>query len=227
MIDLQLWKERKKALKLSLQDIANETGISISTLKDIFRGATTDPRIETVQRIEKVLGVEHFFTPPANALMELRIKAELTREQMAQKLGIEELYLYDFMECGIKPISNKHLQIICDTFGVTMDYLLGKPVKEIEDAAGNALEDERKDIGRELRDITFILSNASTTERMQYYNRLSERDKALFVISLLCTKEDLLARKESLISKYFSIDALEIYQTTPQMWEHPEMNDEQ
>ena len=70
MIDLQLWKERKKALKLSLQDIANETGISISTLKDIFRGATTDPRIETVQRIEKVLGVEHFFTPPANALME-------------------------------------------------------------------------------------------------------------------------------------------------------------
>ena len=55
MVDLELWKQRKKELGLSLQDIADISGVSISTVKDIFRGATTDPRIETVQRIENLL----------------------------------------------------------------------------------------------------------------------------------------------------------------------------
>lgn len=67
MVNLDLWKERKKQLKLSLMDISNLTEISISTLKDIFRGATTDPRIETVQRIERALGLEERENrPPSN-----------------------------------------------------------------------------------------------------------------------------------------------------------------
>ena len=227
MIDLQLWKERKKALKLSLQDIANETGISLSTLKDIFRGATTDPRIETVQRIEKVLGVEHFFTPPANALMELRLKAGLTREQMAQKLGIKEVYLYDFMEFGALAINKKYLQIICDAFGVTMEYLLGKSVKDIEDLAGEALEEERKRIGQQLRDIEFILSAAPTVDRMNYYHNLSEERQAIFVTYLLATKEDLVAYKESLIAEYFNADEFTVYQEKQYLWKQTETTDEQ
>jgi transcriptional regulator with XRE-family HTH domain len=67
MIDLQLWKAKKKELNLSLQDIAQQTEVSISTIKDIFRGATTDPRIETVQRIETVLGLNEK-TPPVREL---------------------------------------------------------------------------------------------------------------------------------------------------------------
>ena len=58
MVNLDLWKQRKKELNLSLMDISKETEISISTLKDIFRGATSDPRIETVQRIERALGLD-------------------------------------------------------------------------------------------------------------------------------------------------------------------------
>lgn len=55
MYDLELWKARKKELKLTLDDIAERTGISISTIKDIFRGATYAPRVDTVQAIERVL----------------------------------------------------------------------------------------------------------------------------------------------------------------------------
>lgn len=58
MVNLALWKTRKKELKLTFDELAAITGSSISTLKDIFRGKTTDPRIDTVQAIEKALGLE-------------------------------------------------------------------------------------------------------------------------------------------------------------------------
>ena len=57
MLNLSLWKDARKRLGLTLEDVARLSGISISTIKDIFRGATTDPRIETVQAIERVLGL--------------------------------------------------------------------------------------------------------------------------------------------------------------------------
>ena len=62
-IDLELWNAKRKQLKISLSLLAEKTEISISTIKDIFRGATTDPRIETVQRIERALGIEEEKTP--------------------------------------------------------------------------------------------------------------------------------------------------------------------
>lgn len=57
MYNLDLWKRRKKELHLTLQDISEQTGIGISTIKDIFRGATYAPRIDTVQAIENALGI--------------------------------------------------------------------------------------------------------------------------------------------------------------------------
>ncbi len=57
MYNLQLWKIRKKELNLTLEDISDRTGISISTIKDIFRGATYAPRIDTVEAIERALEI--------------------------------------------------------------------------------------------------------------------------------------------------------------------------
>ena len=57
MLNLELWNTQRKKLKLTLADIAEQSQISISTIKDIFRGATTDPRLETVQAIERTLGL--------------------------------------------------------------------------------------------------------------------------------------------------------------------------
>lgn len=58
MRKLDLWKQRKKDLKLTYEDIAEKTGIAISTIKAIFGGATYAPRIDTVQAIEKVLKLD-------------------------------------------------------------------------------------------------------------------------------------------------------------------------
>lgn len=64
MINIELWNQRRKELKISLLALSQKTEISISTIKDIFRGATPDPRVETVQRIEKALGLDKEKSPP-------------------------------------------------------------------------------------------------------------------------------------------------------------------
>ncbi len=63
MYDLELWKQAKKNQKLTLEDIAKKSNIGISTIKDIFRGVTYAPRLDTVEAIEKALGINQ---PNAN-----------------------------------------------------------------------------------------------------------------------------------------------------------------
>lgn len=58
-MDLELWKKQKKELGITFDDLSQKTHISISTLKDIFRGKTYAPRIDTVQAIEKALGLSN------------------------------------------------------------------------------------------------------------------------------------------------------------------------
>lgn len=57
MYDLELWKRRKKTLHLTFDELSVKSNVSISALKNIFRGTTTDPRIETVAAIERALDI--------------------------------------------------------------------------------------------------------------------------------------------------------------------------
>ncbi len=56
-MDLELWKQRKKELHLNYDKIAELAGISKRSVEDIFRGYTITPRIDTVEAIEKALGL--------------------------------------------------------------------------------------------------------------------------------------------------------------------------
>ena len=88
MVNLELWKAQKKKLHLSLMDLSNLTDVSISTLKDIFRGATIDPRIETVQRIERALGLDKEKSPPMELSEEeqelVSLISQLTDEEVKE-----------------------------------------------------------------------------------------------------------------------------------------------
>ena len=57
MKNLQLYRERKKELKLTNDDIAVKSGIPKRTVEDFFRGASQNPRIDTVEAIESALGL--------------------------------------------------------------------------------------------------------------------------------------------------------------------------
>lgn len=56
-MDLDLWKKKRKELGLRYEDLAKLAGISKRSVEDIFRGHTTKPRIDTVEAIERALGI--------------------------------------------------------------------------------------------------------------------------------------------------------------------------
>lgn len=56
-MDLELWKKMKKEKKMTLQDISDISNIPKRTVDDIFAGVTKNPRTDTVEAIEKALGL--------------------------------------------------------------------------------------------------------------------------------------------------------------------------
>lgn len=56
-MDLDKLIKAKKEKGFTFEELAKRSDISISALKDIFRGKTPAPRIDTMQAIEKALGI--------------------------------------------------------------------------------------------------------------------------------------------------------------------------
>ena len=56
-MDILLWKQKKKELKLTNQGISDISGVPKRTVEDIFAGVTKFPRSDTVDAIEKALGI--------------------------------------------------------------------------------------------------------------------------------------------------------------------------
>lgn len=61
---LELWKQQKKRLGLKYDDIAAMSNIPKGTIQNIFAGYIDNPRIDTVQAIEKALGLSADSPPP-------------------------------------------------------------------------------------------------------------------------------------------------------------------
>ena len=75
---LELWKEQKQKLKLKYDDIAERSNIPKGTIQNIFAGYIDNPRIDTVQAIERALGLN---------------KLEWTDEEKAQGVGSHSVKL--------------------------------------------------------------------------------------------------------------------------------------
>ena len=57
-MDIEQLKKRRKELKMTYEELAIKSGIPLRTLENIFHGVTKNPRIDTLQAIEKALGIE-------------------------------------------------------------------------------------------------------------------------------------------------------------------------
>ena len=64
-MDIELWKKQKKELKLTFDDLAELSGVSRRQLFYLFNGNAKNTGIETVQRIERALGLEKEKSPPS------------------------------------------------------------------------------------------------------------------------------------------------------------------
>ena len=56
-MDIELWKNKKKELNLTFDDLAKTTGVSVRTLKSLFSGERKNTTTFTKQAIEKALGI--------------------------------------------------------------------------------------------------------------------------------------------------------------------------
>lgn len=57
MINIERLKEAKKRMKITYEELSSLSGVPISTIYDLFRGVTTDPRAGTLEAIERALGL--------------------------------------------------------------------------------------------------------------------------------------------------------------------------
>lgn len=56
-MDVKIFLKKKKELKLSYDELAELSGIPKTTLTNILLGRTLNPRIDTIQAIERALGL--------------------------------------------------------------------------------------------------------------------------------------------------------------------------
>ncbi len=62
-MDIDYVKKLMKERKITYDDLAQMTNLSISAIKKIFSGIAKYPRIDTVEAIEKALGIEKEKSP--------------------------------------------------------------------------------------------------------------------------------------------------------------------
>lgn len=89
-MDIQRIKLLMKENKITYEMLSKESKIPLNTLKNIFRGKTVNPRIDTVEAIEKALGLnqEPRVTSEQSELIELI--NSMNEEELAELTQIVE-----------------------------------------------------------------------------------------------------------------------------------------
>lgn len=85
-MEVQEIKSYLKDNKITYQELSDKSGIALNTLKNIFRGKTPHPRIDTMQALERALGLDNDKNPPDRELSEgenqlIELIGELTDEE--------------------------------------------------------------------------------------------------------------------------------------------------
>jgi transcriptional regulator with XRE-family HTH domain len=97
-MDIEYLKKVKKEKRMTLQQISDLSCIPKRTVDGIFSGKTKNPRIDTMQAIERALGLEEQKTPPVQELTEdeqeiFTIISQLTDEEIQEARAILQYIL--------------------------------------------------------------------------------------------------------------------------------------
>ena len=79
---IEALKQRKKELKMTLQEISDKSNIPKRTVDGIFSGKTKNPRIDTLQAIERALGLSPELSEEEKQLVSLI--SQLTEEEVKE-----------------------------------------------------------------------------------------------------------------------------------------------
>ena len=92
-MNVEVYKAKLKEEKMTYEDLANKTGLSLGCIKRIMAGIARYPRIDTIEAIEKALGISNALTPEEQAT-----GASTTKKICISP--IEDEMLYVFREVG-------------------------------------------------------------------------------------------------------------------------------
>lgn len=79
---LLMWRNTKKALKFTNQEIADKAKLPLRTVEQVMCGKVKSPRLDTVQAIESALGLNALWTSDdyVNGVMDTK-KVSITADQ--------------------------------------------------------------------------------------------------------------------------------------------------
>lgn len=83
MINIERLKKAKKAKRMTFAQLSASSGVPESTIYDIFRGVTVAPRIDTMQAIERALGLNALSEEERAAGGVDSVKISVNADQMA------------------------------------------------------------------------------------------------------------------------------------------------
>lgn len=87
-MDIQEIKAYMKANKITYDELAERSQLSISTIKKIFSGISKYPRIDTIKTIERALGLDKEKSPPMELSEEeqelVSLISQLTDEEVKE-----------------------------------------------------------------------------------------------------------------------------------------------
>lgn len=81
-MEIQAIKKHMKDNHITYDELSKRSGLSISTIKKIFAGISQYPRIDTMQTIERALGLAPTFTDEE--------RAQGVTDTVSRKLTVEE-----------------------------------------------------------------------------------------------------------------------------------------
>jgi transcriptional regulator with XRE-family HTH domain len=82
MVDIERLRQAKKEKKLSYDDLASMTGYSRSTITNIFCGYIEFPRHETIEGLERALGISS--EPKEEEKQLISLISQLTEEEVKE-----------------------------------------------------------------------------------------------------------------------------------------------
>ena len=94
-MDVEIYKKILKEKKMTYEDLAQRTGLSLGCIKRIMAGIARYPRVDTIELIEKALEIDSKITP------EERV-AGASETKKISITPIEDEMLYLFREIGYK-----------------------------------------------------------------------------------------------------------------------------
>ncbi len=115
-MEIQAIKQYMKANKITYDELSNRTGLSKSCITKIFAGYAKYPRVDTMQAIERALGLAPSFTDKERALGVV--------ENNSTSISDEEWNLLERINRATQVLGKEYVQMVLEMLDLNVERKL-------------------------------------------------------------------------------------------------------